>query len=234
MTDRDSGPEREEPPQRRDSERGGSEPGFAAGGAGYTPLPDLEPKPKQRRIGPLAAAGLALVLGLGGLGVWHVRKPEPPAEPANISAQAPAPASVAQVLAVGRAEFDRAATEAAREALKRGDIPPVLAQASPELRREVAEARMDLFSIRLVDSAAEDGDVVVVSVDGKTLGRVNLSNAGAVLTLPLKPGASTSLKVLAEKDGGGGVTFGAVTSQGQVMSKVMSVGESQDWTVEAR
>jgi hypothetical protein len=93
---------------------------------------------------------------------------------------------------------------------------------------------MDLFSIRLVDTVAEDGDVVVVSVDGQALGRINLSNAGTVLTLPLKPGASTSLKVLAEKDGGGGVTFGAVTSQGQVMSRVMAVGESQDWTVEAR
>ncbi|MBI4676618.1 MAG: hypothetical protein HY748_03465 [Elusimicrobia bacterium] len=234
MTDRNPDPASEERPQRRDPERGRPELGPGTEGAGYTPLPDFETRPKPRRFGPLAALGLALAFGLGGVGVWHGMRPRRPAEPPRVEAQAPAPAPLAQVLAVGRAEFDRAATEAAREALKRGDVPPVLAQASPDLRREVAEARMDLFSVRLVDTVAEDGDVVIIFVDGKPLGRVDLSNAGAVLTLPLKPGTSTGLKVVAEKDGGGGVTFGAVTSQGQVMSKVMSVGEAQDWTVLAR
>jgi hypothetical protein len=97
----------------------------------------------------------------------------------------------------------------------------------------VAEGRRDLYSIRLVDAVAQDGDAVGIHIDGRAFGMVTLSHAGAVLTVPLKADAPTLLKVVAEKDGGGGVTFGAQTSRGEVVEKNMDLGESLSWSVRA-
>ncbi len=192
----------------------------------YTPLPDREEKPKSRRPAAVVAVVLAVAMGLGALRVFAPRAPVRSAEPPQASQM-----RAAEVLTIAKARLDAAATTSAREALKRGETPAVLAQAGAELKRDVAEGRRDLYSIKLIDSVAEDGDVVGIFIDGQPLGMVTLSHAGAVLTVPLKSDGATSLRVLAEKDGGGGVTFGAVTSRGQTMSQNMNVGESLTWSV---
>jgi hypothetical protein len=47
----------------------------------------------------------------------------------------------------------------------------------------------------------------------------------------LKKGATTKITCLASQDGGGGVTFRAISSVGEMRTRVMAVGESETWTV---
>jgi len=78
---------------------------------------------------------------------------------------------------------------------------------------------------------SEDGDQVEVIVAGVSYGVITLVNAGQDLMIPLHPGATADVRVLAVYDGGGGVTFGATSSLGEVRSRVMDVGQSDYWTV---
>ena len=133
-------------------------------------------------------------------------------------------------MAVSAKDLDQAAT-AAQAA---GRPVAALAQADPALLAQVREGKSDLYSMRLVDTEAEDGDVVLLLVDGKPLGHILLFNRGTVVTVPVGKSKPTVLTIQAEKDGGGGVTFGMASSQGQVLSRVMQVGENETWSVVAR
>ncbi len=107
-----------------------------------------------------------------------------------------------------------------------------LLSAAPQSARDgLVDGSVSLFTFRLIDFVAEDGDVVDIAVDGAVLARVTLSHSGAVLTLPLKPGQQHALTVTAVFDGGGGVTFGAQSSAGEIRTRVMSVGESDTRTI---
>ena len=89
-----------------------------------------------------------------------------------------------------------------------------------------------IFSMRLVDDVVEDGDVVLISIDGVPMSYLSLSHAGATLDIPLKKGESHQIKITAVRDGTGGVTLGLQTSAGTIVSRNMAVGESDSWTVE--
>ncbi len=106
-----------------------------------------------------------------------------------------------------------------------------LSAAPQTVKEQVRNGSMSLFTFHFVDFVAEDGDIVGVSVDGRDLGRVTLSHAGASLTIPLKPGEQHVIRFTALHDGGGGVTFGAVSSVGRLKTKVMTVGEYDEWVI---
>ena len=74
-------------------------------------------------------------------------------------------------------------------------------------------------------------DIVEIFVNGTSYGRILLSNAGQDVLIPLPAGTNAQVHVLAVQDGGGGVTFGVTTSQGEIRSTVMPEGGSDDWSV---
>ena len=88
-----------------------------------------------------------------------------------------------------------------------------------------------IYRLLLNDNLVEDGDAVILYVNGNSMGQVDLTNKGQTVLVVLPVGALSQMRVLAVTDGGGGVTFGASSSVGDVRSKVMSVGDSDNWTV---
>jgi len=150
----------------------------------------------------------------------------------NASPSPPATAQAAtQTIFLSAVDFDQDATDQARAALARGEMPAVLLQTSPETRRQIATGEQQLYSLRLLDFADEDGDGVSISIKGVYFGDLLLANAGARLTIPLRPGERSEISVRAAQDGGGGVTFRVVSSRGELRTRVMKVGEIENWSV---
>jgi len=131
-------------------------------------------------------------------------------------------------------DLDKAATENAKSALQRGEIPPSFAKDSDETRRQVQSGEQALFTLRIIDIFEEDGDAVSIFLDGVPYGEIQLSHSGATLTLALKRNAEAHLRIVATHDGGGGVTFGAASSLGEVLTRVMAVGDSEEWTISCK
>lgn len=198
----------------------------APGDVGFTPKPEFSQPRSKAPV--LAAAGLAAVMGLGVSWQFYFRPSL--AEKTAVVETAPVPS---KILLFAAKDLDWETTKQARQALQKGEIPPALKAADPVIRQEVQEGARTFYSIRLLDTAADDGDVVLILIDGKPFGPVELSSKGATLTVPLRPGAQTVLSAQALKDGGGGVTFGAESSTGEIRTRVMSVGEQEIWTLNA-
>ena len=106
-----------------------------------------------------------------------------------------------------------------------------LAQSSPQLTDDIKSGRRVLYRVHLLDFLAEDGDHAELFVDGVGLGDVYLKNAGTEILIPLAAGIPTQMKLLATSDGGGGVTVGFVSSLGEVRTRIMQVGEFEEWQV---
>ena len=124
-----------------------------------------------------------------------------------------------------RAAASSAAGQAAQAAGKVSDSLPA------PVKDALKEGRMGLFTLHILDWCMEDGDVVALSVDGMPIGQVMITHAGADITIPLKQGQSQTLTVTAVHDGGGGVTFGASSSLGDMRTRSMAVGESETWII---
>ena len=137
-----------------------------------------------------------------------VHRPKPAPDAPKQAAPAPAPA----------AETEQA-------------VRQMLAQAPEETRAGIADGRQVIYSLHVLDDIAEDGDIVEIFVNGTSYGQVLLSNAGQDVLIPLPAGTNAQVHVLAVQDGGGGVTFGVTTSQGEIRSTVMPQGGSDDWSV---
>jgi hypothetical protein len=103
---------------------------------------------------------------------------------------------------------------------------------TPQARQAVRSEGWSVFSMKLLDNMDQDGDVVMISIDGVPMSYLSLTNAGASLDIPLKKGESHRITVTATHDGVGGVTLGLQTSAGTIMSRNMAVGESETWTVD--
>lgn len=140
--------------------------------------------------------------------------PEPPAAPAAPETRASSP------LPVAPPELVSPAATAPQSALTaRG-------------REAVRSDGYSIFSMRLIDDVAQDGDVVQISIDGVPMSFLSLTHAGATLEIPLKKGESHRITVTAVRDGNGGVTLGLQTSAGMIVSRNMAVGESDSWTID--
>lgn len=103
---------------------------------------------------------------------------------------------------------------------------------TPKGHEAVRSDGYSIFSMRLIDDVAEDGDVVQISIDGVPMSYLSLSHGGATLEIPLKKGESHRITITAVRDGTGGVTLGLQTTAGTFLSRNMAVGESDTWTVD--
>lgn len=152
-----------------------------------------------------------------------------------------APASTDNMAAVSKEERkelnmskldkDEVKTAQVREQLSKGIVPEELKETSVEIREKIMAGTMSMYKLTVLDTVAEDGDVVGVAVNGNAIGHIRLSNAGAHIHVPLIDQTTQILKIEAKVDGGGGVTFGARSNTGKTMSKNMKVGEVETWVV---
>jgi hypothetical protein len=104
-----------------------------------------------------------------------------------------------------------------------------LAKTSPKIAADIQSGRRVLYRLYLLDFLVEDGDQVELSVDGVSFGDTVLKGAGTSFLIPLAPGTPAQMKILATADGGGGVTVGFVSSQGEARTEIMQVGQFDQW-----
>jgi hypothetical protein len=107
----------------------------------------------------------------------------------------------------------------------------VLAYAPADTRAAIADGHQALYTLQVLDDVVQHGDAVEIFVDGTSYGQVVLGSAGQDVLIPLPSGMTAKVRVVATQDGGGGVSFGVTTSQGEIRSPILAVGESDDWSV---
>ncbi len=156
---------------------------------------------------------------------------QPAATPAPAQPAAPAPAPVVHRPKPAPNAPKPAAPVPAPQAETDQAVRQLLAQAPEETRAGIAGGTTVIYSLHVLDDVVEDGDVVEIFVNGASYGTVPLANTGQDILIPLPVGTHAQVRALARQDGGGGVTFGVVTSQGELRSTVLAVGQSDDWSV---
>ena len=143
-----------------------------------------------------------------------------------------------QVLTLTPADIDYAATEAARAALARGEIPPVLANADAATRQNILSGKENLYTKRLLQQN-QSGILVHarVSTGGVFLGEDLLTaERPQGTTFPAGPGAPTHFHFTTEQAGPNGVVSCWVKSVngGVVTTRPMAAGDSADLEVIAQ
>lgn len=106
-----------------------------------------------------------------------------------------------------------------------------LTAAPSSLREALTGGTVEMFTFRFADFADQDGDIVNLNIDGIDLGNVLLTNAGAQLSIPLKPREQHALRVTGVHDGYGGITFALVSSVGRMELRSLAEGQSETWTI---
>jgi hypothetical protein len=205
-------------------------PGFAP------PAPAAKPGWCLAVLGVLAAAALAA-------GAWYALAP--------VSLPAPVPVVGAavhaeKVFSVSNVDADLKATEylkglLAGKTTEASSADPLravnaaalkaLAKTSPKTAADIQSGRSVLYRLYLLDFLAEDGDHAELIVDGVSYGDLYLRNAGKEFLVPLTRGMPARMKLLATADGGGGITIGFVSSLGEARTRIMNVGQSEEWVV---
>lgn len=222
-------------PAARTRSRAIADTGTNRRGKSYTQKPDLAAKPAavsagKRRFPLLAVAALAVTLALSGL-VWKQGSLPHWMHPWTAAQQE-------QILTLTAADIDYAATEAARAALARGEIPPVLANADAATRQKVLSGEDNLYTKQLLKQG--EGGILVhdrVSTGGVFLGEDLLTTERPQgTTFPAGPGAPTHFHFTVEQAGPTGAVNCWVQSVngGVVTTRPMAAGESADLEVIAR
>jgi hypothetical protein len=205
-------------------------------GKSYTEKPDLVAKPaaaasaRKKRFPLLAVAAVTVTLVLSGF-VWKQDALPHWMHPWTAVQQE-------QTVTLTAADIDYAATEAARAALGRGEIPPVLANADAATRQKILSGEENLYTKRLLKQS-ERGILVHarVSTGGVFLGEDLLTTERPQgTTFPAGPGAPTHFHFTVEQAGPNGVVSCWVQSVngGVVTTRPMAAGESADLEAIAR
>jgi hypothetical protein len=207
-----------------------------ARGKSYTEKPQLTPKQeggetRKRRSAWLLIAIVAAGLAVSGI-IWKQGSLPHWMHPWLTTQQA-------QTLELTDADVDYAATEAARAALSRGEVPPILAASDAETRRKILSGEERLYTKRLLDENEQRGAIVHVQVStgGVFLGEDLLTTERPHgTTFPAGQGALTHFHFIVEQAGPKGVVSCYVNSAngGVVSTSPMAAGQSGDLEVVAR
>jgi hypothetical protein len=173
-------------------------------GKAYTEKPQLTAKREEgvirkKRSRWLLIAAVAAVLAVSGA-IWKQDSPPRWMHPWSASQQE-------RTLTLSEVDADYAATEAARAALSRGEIPAILAAADAETRRKILSGEEKLYTKRLIDENQQRGAIVHVRVStgGVLLGEDLLtSERPHGTTFPAGPGAATHFHFTVEQTGPNG------------------------------
>jgi hypothetical protein len=208
----------------------------SARGKSYTKKPEVTAKEigsegRKRRSAWLLVAVAVAALAVSGL-IWKQDALPHWMHPWSATQQE-------QTVILNEADVDYAATEAARSALLRGEIPPVLAQADAATRQKILSGEEKLYTKRLLDENEQGGAIVHVRVStgGVFLGEDLLTTERPHgTTFPARPGALTHFHFTVEQAGAKGVVSCYVNSvNGNVVStSPMAAGQSADLEVVAQ
>jgi hypothetical protein len=138
-----------------------------------------------------------------------------------------------QVLTLTETDVDHAATDAARAALARGEIPPILANADVATRNKVLSGEEKLYTKNLLEEKKEQGIVVHVNVSqgGVALGEDVLTPEHPHgTTFPAQHGVATHFHFTAEQAGpNGAVSCHVDSASGRTLTTTpMATGQSAD------
>jgi hypothetical protein len=213
----------------------------------YSPPPDLAAPVPAAKSGWRWVGVAVLAAAVVAAGAWCAFRPAGPTDPASSVA---AQARSEKTFSVAKADLDLKATEylkallagksadgagasSASDPLRAVNAAALkaLAKTSPKTAEDIQSGRCVLYRLYLLDFLAEDGDHAELQVDGVGHGDLYLQNAAKEFLIPLVPGKPTRMKVLATGDGGGGVTVGFVSSLGEARTRVLNVGQSEEWVV---
>ena len=238
----DSNPDPLEPELRRAARldpsarsRAAADTGARTRGKAYTEKPQFGSTPpapldgKKKRVPLLAIAFIAAALVSGF--IWKQEVLPHWMHPWTTMQQE-------QVLTLTPADIDHAATDAARAALARGEIPPVLANADAATRQNILSGKENLYTKRLLQQN-QSGILVHarVSTGGVFLGEDLLTaERPQGTTFPAGPGAPTHFHFTVEQAGPNGVVSCWVKSVngGVVTTRPMAAGDSADLEVIAQ
>ena len=175
-----------------------------------------------------AATGVLLLAGFklfgGGQGPWKGAENEAP----NYKHHLAAAASTTQI-GLSSSDINQKLTRQAMTAVSAGTIIPELKGAHPQLLEKIAGGEVKFYSMKFWDTCAEDGDHVAVQLDnGMQFGPFPLTHDGKTLAIPVADNAPPQIRLIAVKDGVGGVTVGVTTSSGVWYSNVIPEGAHQD------
>ncbi len=215
--------------------RGIADSGVRTRGKAYTEKPQTGGTPpvtssrKKRRVPLLAVAFIAAALVSGF--IWKQEVLPHWMHPWTAVQQE-------QILTLTPADIDYAATDAARAALARGEIPPVLANADAATRQNILSGKENLYTKRLLQQN-QSGILVHarVSTGGVFLGEDLLTaERPQGTTFPAGPGAPTHFHFTVEQAGPNGVVSCWVKSVngGVVTTRPMAAGDSADLEVIAQ
>jgi hypothetical protein len=201
--------------------------------SGYTPKPSFESGVKRRtqRIRLILFAAVSAVLIGGGALMLNHHSGSPGASTTNL--QASSRVESQNVVFVSDRDLDVQATEAARAALKRGEVPPSLANLPPQVRQELLSGERSFYHTRpAIERRDDDTAAVRISVDAIQFQDVILSHVPAYFSLPLKRNVPAEVTYLVTADRGGkGVAFEVVSSTRQLTTRTLMVGEKISETV---
>jgi hypothetical protein len=214
--------------------RGIADSGVRTRGKAYTEKPQIGGTPpassrKKRRVPLLAVAFIAAAL-VSGI-IWKQEVLPHWMHPWTAVQQE-------QILTLTPADIDYAATDVARAALARGEIPPVLANADAATRQNILSGKENLYTKRLLQQN-QSGILVHarVSTGGVFMGEDLLTaERPQGTTFPAGPGAPTHFHFTVEQAGPNGVVSCWVKSVngGVVTTRPMAAGDSADLEVIAR
>ena len=215
--------------------RGIADSGVRTRGKAYTEKPQIGGTPpvtssrKKRRVPLLAVAFIAAALVSGF--IWKQEVLPHWMHPWTAVQQE-------QILTLTPADIDYAATDVARAALARGEIPPVLANADAATRQNILSGKENLYTKRLLQQN-QSGILVHarVSTGGVFLGEDLLTaERPQGTTFPAGPGAPTHFHFTVEQAGPNGVVSCWVKSVngGVVTTRPMAAGDSADLEVIAQ
>jgi hypothetical protein len=215
--------------------RGIADSGVRTRGKAYTEKTQTGGRPpvtssrKKRRVPLLAVAFLAAALVTGF--IWKQEVLPHWMHPWTAVQQE-------QILTLTPADIDYAATDAARAALARGEIPPVLANADAATRQNILSGKENLYTKRLLQQN-QSGILVHarVSTGGVFVGEDLLTaERPQGTTFPAGPGAPTHFHFTVEQAGPNGVVSCWVKSVngGVVTTRPMAAGDNADLEVIAQ
>lgn len=198
-------------------------------GKSYTSKPDLtagkEGATGKKRSRRLMIAVLAITMAVSGA-IWKQDSLPHWAHPWTTVQQE-------QVLTLTEADVDHAATDAARAALARGEIPPILANADVATRNKVLSGEEELYTKNLLPEKKEHGIVVHVHVSqgGVTLGEDVLTPEHPHgTTFPAQHGVAQHFHFTAVEAGPSGTVACNIDSVGgrTLTTTPMATGQSAD------
>jgi hypothetical protein len=116
----------------------------------------------------------------------------------------------------------------------RAAVATVKPSLSPGLLDDLARPGTAFYRVYLNDSCDEDGDVVELRIGGQTFAVVPIDHKGVTLSVPVPASGSTRVSIVGVKDGGGGITVGCRTSEGNYFCRSLAEGEEQTVGIAAR